>query len=313
MKKLLICFAVILITITLSAWGFYAHKLINEHAIYSLPPPLSIFFKTHYKLIREKAINPDKRCYTDSLEPPRHYIDLDQYESPTADSIPRYWSKAREKYSEKQLRRHGMVPWQIQITYQQLVQAFIKKDAAQIINKAADLGHYVADAHVPLHTTMNYNGQFTGQVGIHALWESRLPEQFAKQYKLSVGPAVYIKNTQELAWTIVHESNLLVEEVLKIEKDLAKTFPSSLQKGYITRGNVTILTYADAYAQAYHERLTGMVEARLRLSLKRIASLWLSAWVDAGQPTLNIDYQEPPEKTLKKEKETKLLGREEWH
>jgi hypothetical protein len=39
------------------------------------------------------------------------------------------------------------------------------------------LGHYIGDAHVPLHTTSNYNGQKTNQHGIHGLWESRIPEQ----------------------------------------------------------------------------------------------------------------------------------------
>ena len=35
----------------------------------------------------------------------------------------------------------------------------------------ADLGHYLADAHVPLHTG-NYSSQRTNQTGIHALWET---------------------------------------------------------------------------------------------------------------------------------------------
>lgn len=313
MKRLILSIVASLACFSLSAWGFYAHKLINEHAVYSLPPPLSIFFKEHRKLIREKAINADKRCYTDSLEPPRHYIDLDRYEKSIVDSIPLYWSKAREKYGERQLRKHGIVPWQIQITYQQLVQAFIKNDAEQIINKAADIGHYIADAHVPLHTTMNYNGQLTGQMGIHSFWESRLPEQFAKSYKLAVGRATYIENTQELAWIIVHESNALVEEVLEMEKELSKTFPSSMQKSYINRANITILTYSDAYAHAYHERLKGMVQARLRLSIQRIASYWYSAWVDAGQPILRSGYKEPTEASEKKVLDRKILGREEWH
>ncbi|MGC6428813.1 MAG: hypothetical protein ACON4Y_05945 [Flavobacteriales bacterium] len=52
----------------------------------------------------------------------------------------------------------------------------------QILFICSDLGHYIADANVPLHTTINYDGQLTGQKGIHAFWESRLPELFSSEY-----------------------------------------------------------------------------------------------------------------------------------
>ena len=29
------------------------------------------------------------------------------------------------------------------------------------------VGHYIADLHNPLHTIINYNGQFTGNDGVH--------------------------------------------------------------------------------------------------------------------------------------------------
>ena len=64
--------------------------------------------------------------------------------------------------------------------------AFIEKDSDKILKYSADLGHYIADAYVPLHTTENYNGQLTGQKGIHAFWESRLPELFSEDYNYLV-------------------------------------------------------------------------------------------------------------------------------
>ena len=313
MKRLIFCTLAMACSLLFSAWGFYAHKLINGQAIYSLPPPLSIFFKHHHQLIVDKSVNADKRRYIDSLESSRHFIDLDKYEEEEViDTTKTYWIKASERYGEQLLRARGIVPWQIQKTYQQLVHAFIEKDAEQIINKAADLGHYVADAHVPLHTSMNYNGQLTGQIGIHAFWESRLPEQFAKNYKLNVGPARYIANTQKLAWKIVEESNKLVDKVLDTEKQLSLTFPKNLQKSFISRQQQVTSTYSDAYSEAYHQQLKGMVEARIRLSIQRLASYWYSAWIDAGQPTLSTNYKEKKNKKQEKEKISKALGREEW-
>lgn len=299
--------------LTLSSWGFYAHRIINRTAIFLLPPELSVFYKKNIKQITEQAIDPDKRCYIDSLEPARHYIDLNEIDKNT-DSIPIHWTKAIEKYNEQKLRAHGIVPWQIAKSYNNLVQAFKNKDKDKIIKYSSDLGHYIADAHVPLHTTSNYNGQFTNQIGIHAFWETRLPEMFVKRYNLFIGAALYIENPLEKAWQIIKESNALVDSVLNIEKELSITFKKTEIKAYIERNNQLVLTYSDQYATAYHNALNGMVEKRLTSAILRVSSLWYSAWVDAGQPQLNdesifIKKEEKNEKYLN----GKSLGREEWH
>jgi len=295
------------------SWGFYAHKLINRTAVFTLPSDLAGFYKKHIGPITEKAVDADKRRYSDPAEAPRHFIDVDEYEEPTIDSIPIHWRMAVEKYEERRLQAQGIVPWQIYRTYQHLVKAFSEKDANRIIRHSADLGHYLADAHVPLHTTKNYNGQLTGQIGIHAFWESRLPEMFAPEYDLLVGRAEYINDPLELAWTIVKESNALVDSVLLIEKKLSETFPQDRQKSYVERKNVLVLTYSDAYATAYHESLRGMVEERMRASIWRVGSYWFSAWVDAGQPKLSPENQGPDTEELPDIPTGKIIGREEWH
>lgn len=295
------------------SWGFYAHKKINHAAVFTLPTSLAKFYKKHIDFITEKAVDADKRCYVDSLESPRHFIDIEDYVEGDIDSIPIHWSQAKEKFEERKLRASGIVPWQVYFTYQKLVQAFRKKDIDAIIRHSADLGHYVSDAHVPLHTTRNYNGQLTRQIGIHAFWESRLPEMFANDYNLFVGKAQYIENPLDSAWAIVRESHALVDSVLLLEKELSNTFPKHLQRSYITRNNVLISTYSDAYAQAYHQRMQGMVEERMRKSILRTGSFWFSAWVDAGQPVLNRKYTQNEKKDDTDVKNQKIIGREEWH
>jgi len=295
------------------SWGFYAHRLINQTAVFTLPADLAGFYKKHIGPITEKAVDADKRRYADPAEGSRHFIDVDEYEEPSIDSIPIHWRKAVEKYEERRLQAQGIVPWQIHRSYQNLVKAFSEKNADRIIRHSADLGHYVADAHVPLHTTKNYNGQLTGQIGIHAFWESRLPEMFAPEYDLLVGRAEYISDPLELAWTIVKESNALVDSVLMTEKKLSETFPQDRQKSYVERKNVLVLTYSDAYAAAYHESLRGMVEERMRASILRVGSYWFSAWVDAGQPKLTPENQVPDTEELPDIPTGKIIGREEWH
>lgn len=295
------------------SWGFYAHKLINQTAVFTLPTTLATFYKKNIRAITESAIDPDKRCYVDSAESPRHYIDIDRFED-GIDSIPIHWSKAKEKFEERRLLAQGIVPWQIERSYRQLVKAFTEKNTTAIIRHSADLGHYVGDAHVPLHTTKNYNGQYTEQIGIHAFWESRLPEMFASAYDLMVGRAQYIEDPQHFAWKIVRQSHSLVDSVLSIEKQLATDIPEHLRKSYITRNNILTLTYSDHYADSYHKALNGMVLRRIRASISAVGSLWYSAWIDAGQPDLSKSKNQEvtvPD-TLPTPHGT-IIGREEWH
>lgn len=302
-----------LLILTFSSWGFYAHKKINRAAVFTLPTQLATFYKKHIDVITEKAVDADKRCYVDSLESPRHFIDVEEYEDGNIDSIPVHWSRATEKFQERKMRARGIVPWQIYFTYQKLVKAFRENNSDAIIRHSADLGHYVSDAHVPLHTTRNYNGQLTGQIGIHAFWESRLPEMFADEYNLFVGKADYLESPLDSAWTIVRESNALVDSVLRIEKDLSNAFPKHLQRSYITRNNILISTYSDAYADAYHQQMQGMVEERMQKSIQRTGSFWFSAWIDAGQPTLKGKYTPVPNDAIPEIHQKKIIGREEWH
>ncbi|UIR57735.1 zinc dependent phospholipase C family protein [Sphingobacterium sp. SRCM116780] len=312
MKRLSVTITIVTIFIVCTSWGFFAHKKINEYAIYTLPPALASFYKKNIYLISEKAVDPDKRCYIDSLESPRHYIDIDDYEEPSIDSIPIHWTKAKQKYQEKQLLLNGIVPWQISFTYNKLVKAFKNKDLRQIIRYSADLGHYIGDAHVPLHTTKNYNGQLTNQIGIHAFWESRLPEMFANHYKFIKGRSHFITDPLREAWAIVKQSNSLVDSVLMMEKELSASFSKHEKYAFIERNNVLIRTYSDDYAKAYHLALNGMVEKRMANAIQQVGSFWYSAWVEAGQPELkNLSTNKLEETTINTDNK-KNMGREEW-
>lgn len=181
----------------------------------------------------------------------------------------------------------GIVPYHLESMQQRLTNAFAKRDATAIIRLAAEMGHYVGDAHVPLHTTENYNGALTNQVGIHAFWESRLPELYAdKSYDFFVGKAEYIRNKRDYFWDVVLTSHNLLDSVLAIEKRLSLTIPPDQQYCYEERLGVTIRTQCESYSRAYHEAMNGMVEARMRDAIRSIGDVWFTAWVDAGQPDL---------------------------
>lgn len=269
------------------SWGFFAHKRINKMAVMTLPPSMITFYKKHIEYISEHAVDPDRRRYSSEDEACRHYIDLDHYGANPFDSIPRWWKHAVAKYSEDTLKAYGIVPWHIEKMVYRLTEAFKEENLDKILHYSADLGHYIADAHVPLHTTENYNGQLTGQKGIHGFWESRIPELKADQYDYFTGRARYIEKPLDAAWQAVRESFAAKDSVLLFEAELNKRFSPDRKYAYESRGNTTVKVYSEEYTSEYDKMMDGMVERRMRASVIMVGSLWYTAWVDAGQPDLS--------------------------
>lgn len=299
--------------LTLTSWGFFAHQRINRMAVFTLPTGINRFYKANIDYLSTHAVDPDKRRYADTAEAPRHYLDVERYET-HIDSIPRKWEMAVEKYGIQKLNSDGILPWQIQRSYYKLVNAFKNRDSGMILIYSAYLGHYIADAHVPLHTTQNHNGQLTNQVGIHAFWESRVPELFASEYQFFVGRARYIEHPLEESWKIISHTHSLVDSVLDGERKLNAQFPAYRKYSFSKRNNMVVRQYSREYAAAYQSQLNHMMARQMRASILAIGSFWYSAWIDAGQPELeNMTKRIPePEDLLleKKYQKGNIIGRE---
>jgi hypothetical protein len=272
-----------------SAWGFYGHKRINRMAVFTMPPELFTFYKSNIEFITEHAVDPDKRRYAASGEAPRHYIDIDHYvhngEDPFA-VVPKKWEDAVAKFTEDTLNAYGIVPWHLDVMVGRLTKAFKEKNLDRILRLSSDLGHYVGDAHVPLHTTENYNGQMTGQYGIHGFWESRIPELIAEDWDYFVGQAEYVEIPLDKAWETVKASNIAVDSVLRIEKELTAEFDADKKYSFENRGAVIMKVYSEDFSKAFDDRMNGMVERRMRSAIHTIGSFWYTAWIKAGKPDL---------------------------
>jgi hypothetical protein len=273
-------------------------------AVFTLPPEMINFYKKNIEYITEHAVDPDKRRYAIDGEAPRHYIDIDHYvhagEDPFA-VVPKKWVDAVGKFSEDTLQAFGIVPWHVNVMVIRLTKAFEEKNVDKILHLSADLGHYVGDSHVPLHTTENYNGQLTGQRGIHGFWESRLPELKSKDYDYFVGRAEYVENILEDEWETIKGSFGALDSVLDLERKLNNEFPSDQKYAYENRGSVLLRTYSEEYATKYHDMMNGMVERRLTRSIIKVGSYWYTAWVNAGQPDINKLLEKKPSKKQLKE------------
>jgi hypothetical protein len=277
----------LLVTNFVLPWGFYTHRKINRLAIFSLPPEMLGFYKKNAEFITENAVNPDQRRYAVEDEAARHYIDLDVYADSVKQKLPFLtWKQAVEQFSEDTLKAYGIVPWHIVEMKFRLEKAFREKDTRKILQLSADLGHYIADANVPLHTTQNYNGHLTNQRGIHAFWESRIPELFSNDFDLLVGQATYIEFPRKRAWDAVLQAHAALDSVLLFEKELTQKMSDDKKYTIEERNGQMMKNYSKEFSERYNTMLDRQVERQLRASIKMVADFWFTAWVDAGQPDL---------------------------
>lgn len=284
MKALLLAFWLLMASPAAFGWGFYAHQRINRLAIFTLPAEMLPFYKRHLLYLMEASVNPDKRRYAVVGEAARHYVDVDAY----GDSLwaRPFWPQAVAYWGEDTLNAHGTAGWHIQLMKHRLTEAFQERNAAAILKLSAEIGHYIADANVPLHTTRNYNGQLTGQEGIHAFWESRLPERYAEGYDFFVGPAAYVEQPGRRAWAAIRQAHACLDTLFALETRLTAHFGPARKYTIAERNGLAVKQYSTEFSAAYHAALRGQVERQMRASVKMIGDFWLTCWIDAGQPDL---------------------------
>lgn len=320
-KPTLIALSALVVAFLAISWGVIGHERINRAAVLALPAPLQTFFYNHIDYITQESTVPDLRrnVLNDKMEPSRHYFDMENFGDVA--TFPKTIEEARKKYDDKFLDKNGVLPWHIQDMMTKLTKAFKDKRKNEILFIAADLGHYIADAHMPLHTSDNHDGQNTNQKGIHSLWESRLPELFVKDYKLNVPQGKYLENVDAAIWELMADTHSLVEPLLAADKKLRTV--TAENKMYVTDANGVVLKnkyggvlYSDEYAAKFHSELNGMVENQMKKAITVTASFWYTAWVNAGKPDLSkLDTKELTKrnhKFLKKDLKTfedgKLFG-----
>ena len=287
---------------TAGAWGFFGHRTITQVAVYELPGAMQAFYYRNMADLVRLSTAPDERRNDDPTEAPKHFIDMDHYsENNPFGKVPREYDKAVEKFTADTLKKYGTVPWVILETKESLTEAFKQRDSTNIIKYSAELSHYVADSFVPLHTTINYDGQLTDQKGLHGLWESQLPEKFIADYKLDGEPAKYIKDPLGAVWATIQQSYGFLGETFDRATKIEKVMKPDVRYTFAHRYGKTSRRYSDAFATEYNKAVGGMVNFRLKGAPTLVSSLWLTAWQDAGKPDLNALMH--PAKPTKGEKE----------
>ncbi len=289
LTRSLIVSAVLLgIVLVSSSWGFLVHKTTHQLAVYQLPVPIQSFFYTHIDNVVSNSVRPDQRRNSDPTEATKHFIDLEMFGPDAADKMPFEWDKAVAMFTKDSLIKYGYVPYHIIYMQAKLTEAFKQKNKDSILFYAADLGHYIGDAHVPLHTTINYDGQLTGQKGMHSLWESTVPDIEIAQYNLYTShKASYLSDSKTAIWTAVRKGYNMVGFMLETERTVSKNFTEADKYELKMWYGKETKAYTLPFAKAYGIALKNTVNERLIESANLIADFWYTAWVDAGKPDLS--------------------------
>ena len=270
------------------AWGSVGHRLIMQRAIELLPPELKPFFMAHRDEVVMRIVDPDLWRVAGWEDDPNHFLNfgmpaLGPY---PFTALPRDYNAALEKFGLDTLKRIGMVPWREAEMFGRLRRAFdgfrrrSPYASSDVILFAAVASHYVQDACQPFHATNNYNGQLTGQAGLHARFESELIERVADRLTLTPPPPVPVTNPRDATFDILLASYRLVDEVLAADRAAAAGTD----------------TYDDAYFEKLFASLKPMLEQRLSACVSATAATIIGAWEQAGRPAVPLKTARPPQK-----------------
>ena len=270
------------LTSFIGAWGYDGHRQINYIASKQLKGPFGQFLKNNSDPLKWYAVAPDYNKDIDSEEFHRHFIDADYYDEYPFTKIPKKYEELISLYGEDKIRKYGIAPWAINETCERIIDLLKKNQLEEAIYNMGVVGHYIADLHMPLHTVINYNGQFSGNDGIHKRWEHRLVDEYVKKIK-PVGKIEKVEDPWSFSMKIVKESfklhHLILEADTKARKLLTKEQADRLN-------SYDVLSFEKPYLDSLYDDTGNLLNERMGRAVMRLASLWNYCWEQAGSPKL---------------------------
>jgi hypothetical protein len=257
----------------LFGWGDQGHKLINNKAVALLPAEMQSF--TQWKdYITLHSVDPDNRKRDDKAEPSKHFIDIDFYKEFTNGKMIEDKKELTAIYGDSMVTRQGLLPWATLDTYNKLIQAFRDKKKDAVLLYTSDLGHYVGDGHQPMHTMLNYNGQLTGQKGLHARYEIKMVDKYIKEIDSSITKADAKKVDAPFQFIFDYIANANSVQSILLDADIAAVKMAGSNDN-------------DEYLRLMWFKTRYITEIQFKTAVSDFASLIYSAWIEAGKPDLS--------------------------
>jgi hypothetical protein len=274
-KQFLAFVAVIGLSIVLMSWGNTGHYKINTASGLSFNDEM-VQFNSWITILADHASDADYRKAWDPSEKPKHYIDIDNYnEFVTMGTIPQTWDSVIAVHGPDFVMDNGILPWATLICFDSLQNCFERRDWDKAVLFASDLGHYVADGHMPMHITRNYNGQYSGNSGIHSRYESTMINAYVSQINYEGFETVEIENVDQYVFDYLYANYTYVDSVLAAD-NYAK--------------NINGNTSSPAYKQALWEKSKSFTIPLFSSASHALSELIYTAWVQAGSPLIDPLY-----------------------
>ena len=274
--------AVLAVPSPADAWSFEVHRFIMARAIPLLPAELRPFFERFQTAIVEHTIDPDLwRTAGWEEEPARHFLDMDAYGPYPFKDLPHDYAEAVKRRGEAFVTKNGLLPWRTQEMHTKLVEAFTQTTPYARENIkffSSVVAHYVADGHVPFHAAVNYDGQLTGQWGVHSRFESELFERYKDVLSIAPAPVSPVAGARAFMFATLTDSFPHVQAILEADK-------AAVQGREL---------YDDEYFTRFFGGVKPILERRLSDSITGVASLITAAWIEAGRPALAVDSTRTP-------------------
>lgn len=271
LKQLLLFLALPAFSLILISWGSTGHYKINLSASFSFNQEMTQFYEWTY-ILANHASDADYRKANDPTEAPKHYIDIDNYAEFIANGrIPQTLDSVIALHGSSFVWNQGILPWATLITFDSLKNCFERNDWEKAVLFASDLGHYVADGHMPLHITRNYNGQFSGNTGIHSRYESTMINDHAAEILYTGWPIEVIPDVNDYIFNYLYTNYTYVDSVIAAD-DYAKSISSN--------------TYSYEYKEALWDETQYFTTLLFSNASNTLAELIYTAWVEAGSPSM---------------------------
>jgi hypothetical protein len=247
-------------------------------AIDLLPSDIAPFVQTHRDELLLRVNDPDLWRVVGWDEGHHHFLD---FGAPPFGRFPfsalsRDYDAALAKFGASTLHEYGELPWRTAEMADKVRDAFTRLGRrapfaeSDLVLFSAAAAHYLQDAHQPLHAHINYDGQRTGQRGVHARFESELFERFERRLTVRSGTPKPIADIRNAAFEVLLDSYQLVPGLLEAD-------------GVARRGRGG---YDDEYFEDFFVRAKPLLERRLGDAITATAGMILGAWDQAGQPRI---------------------------
>ena len=315
MSRLLIPLALVAATLLpqrAAAWGPVAQKTVNQMAIYGLPSGMQPFYYHFRQQLVDRALEPEEAIGKDPRQAARHHIDIERLTLPVFLSMPMEWEAAAGKYSADSLYKIGIGPWATLVAYEHLVEAFREGSPDNVLKYSIEVANYLGDMSMPLHTNERYSAD---PGSLNGLFGGKLVERNIGKFRLYDGEAKSVKSEMAgpLVWSIVRDSYNLADPVWDLEGETSKDFTPKDKFAYTYRLGKATRTYSDKFADAYFDKVGGIVAGRLNAAADATATLWYAAWNAAGKPNLEKMTGEAFPKTEKAELTRDLKLRKDYN